>query len=161
MVFVLVVYRVSYWDNNTTWKKTNLNTKKLCGMNYSIHQNILKELIYTNCGFFHLPNLDTMILSNVILHLKWDSRRMRPVKRGCLLLLGTRSHLQYARGSVLAHLFSLTCNSYTCVSRLIILWYLSHFIFNVGVFRPQQHIFFSFWINYSSQEPSTKRRSAR
>jgi hypothetical protein len=43
------------------------------------------------------------------------SQRVWPVDRGCLLLVGTWSHLWQVRGSVLAHLFIyLTCNSYLC-----------------------------------------------
>jgi hypothetical protein len=51
---------------------------------------------------------------------------MRPVDRGYSLLLGTWSHLRYIRGSVLTHLF-LWFVILTCLSRLITLWYLSHF----------------------------------
>jgi hypothetical protein len=55
------------------------------------------------------------------------SRRVWLVDRGCLLFLGTWSYLRYIRGSVLAHWF-LWFVILTCVSRLITLWYLSHFI---------------------------------
>jgi hypothetical protein len=48
------------------------------------------------------------------------------VDRECLLLLGAWSHLRYIRGSLLAHLF-LWLVIPTCFSRLITLWYLSHF----------------------------------
>jgi hypothetical protein len=49
------------------------------------------------------------------------------INRGCLLLLGTWSHLRYMQGSLLAHLF-LWYVIPTCVLRLITLWYPSHFI---------------------------------
>jgi hypothetical protein len=49
------------------------------------------------------------------------------IKYRCSLLLGTRSHLRYIRGFVLAHLF-LWLVIPTCLSRVITLWYLSHFI---------------------------------
>jgi hypothetical protein len=52
------------------------------------------------------------------------SRRVWSVDRGCLLFLCTWSHL---RGSVLANLF-LWLVIPTYVSKLITLWYLSHFI---------------------------------
>jgi hypothetical protein len=55
------------------------------------------------------------------------SRRVWSINRGCLLLLGTWSHLLYIRGYLLAHLF-LWLVTPTCVSRLITLWYLSHVI---------------------------------
>jgi hypothetical protein len=61
------------------------------------------------------------------------SRRVRPVGWGCLLLLGTWSHLQYFRGSVLAHLFIWLVIP-TWISRLIILRYLGHFIHKVILF---------------------------
>jgi hypothetical protein len=54
------------------------------------------------------------------------SPRVWPVVMGCLLLLGTWSNLRYVRGSVLAHLFIWLVFP-TCVSRLITLWYLSHY----------------------------------
>jgi hypothetical protein len=41
---------------------------------------------------------------SVYLVWKWSSRRMRPVDRGCLLLLGTLSgHLWYIQGSLYVH----------------------------------------------------------
>jgi hypothetical protein len=55
------------------------------------------------------------------------SRRVRPVGRGCLLLLGTWSHLRYFRRSVLAHLFIWLVIP-TWISRLITLRYLGHSI---------------------------------
>jgi hypothetical protein len=48
------------------------------------------------------------------------SRRMWPVYRGCLLLLGIWSHIRLVRGSVLAHLF-IWLVTRTCVSRMITL----------------------------------------
>jgi hypothetical protein len=55
------------------------------------------------------------------------SRRVWSINRGCLLLLGTWSHLRYIGGSVLTHLF-LWFVFPTCILRRITLWYLSHFI---------------------------------
>jgi hypothetical protein len=40
------------------------------------------------------------------------SWRVWSMNRGCLLLLGTWSHLRYVCWSMLAHLFYLTCNTY-------------------------------------------------
>jgi hypothetical protein len=73
--------------------------------------------------FFPLPNLDTLIMTH---GLKKGSRRVRPVSRGCLLLLGTWSYLWYFRGFVLAHLFIWLVIP-TWISKLITLWYLGHF----------------------------------
>jgi hypothetical protein len=53
---------------------------------------------------------------------------LRLVYKGCLVLPGTWSHLRYIRGSELAHFF-LWLVILACVSRLITLWYLSHFFF--------------------------------
>jgi hypothetical protein len=53
---------------------------------------------------------------------------MRPINRGYLLLLGTWSHLRYVHGSVLGHLFIWLVIP-TCISRLITLRYLGHFIY--------------------------------
>jgi hypothetical protein len=47
--------------------------------------------------------------------------------RGCLVILGTWSHLRYVRGSVLAHLFIWRVIP-TWISRLITLRYLGQFI---------------------------------
>jgi hypothetical protein len=55
------------------------------------------------------------------------SRQVWPVGRGCLLLLGTWSHLRYIWGSVLAHLFIWLVIP-TWISRLITLRYLGHFM---------------------------------
>jgi hypothetical protein len=59
------------------------------------------------------------------------SQRVWSINRGCLLLLGTWSHLWYIQRSVLAHLF-LWFVIPTCILRLITLWYLSHFIESNG-----------------------------
>jgi hypothetical protein len=50
---------------------------------------------------------------------------VRPVNKGCLLLLGTWSHPRYIRGSVLAHLFICLVIP-TWISRLFTLRYLGH-----------------------------------
>jgi hypothetical protein len=53
---------------------------------------------------FRLPNLDTLILTTDFRE-KWGSRRVRPVNRGCLLPLGTWTHLWYIQRFLFA-LFS-------------------------------------------------------
>jgi hypothetical protein len=53
------------------------------------------------------------------------------IYRGCLFLIGTWSHLQYIWGSMLAHLFLWSVIT-TCVSSLITLWYLGHFMYRNG-----------------------------
>jgi hypothetical protein len=75
-----------------------------------------------NSGVFRLSDFGYWFL-----HLIWGARRVRTVGRGCLLLLGTWSHLRYIRRSMLVHLFIWRVIP-TCVLRLITLWYLSHFI---------------------------------
>jgi hypothetical protein len=74
--------------------------------------------------------LSTMPLTadnSAFLIIQLGSRRVWPVDRGCLLLLGTWSHLWYIRGSLFAHLF-LWLVIIACDWRLITLWYSSHFI---------------------------------
>jgi hypothetical protein len=63
----------------------------------------------------------------IIMIMELGSRRVWSINRGCLLLLGTWSHLRYIRGSVLDQLF-LWLVIPTCFSRLITLWYLNHFM---------------------------------
>jgi hypothetical protein len=58
------------------------------------------------------------------------SRRVWSINRGCLLLLGTWSHIRYIRGSALAHLFFWLVFP-TWILRLITRWYRSHFIQSV------------------------------
>jgi hypothetical protein len=55
----------------------------------------------------------TLIWLMFILRLKWDSRRVGPVNRGCLFFLGTWPHLPYP-GVRVGPFISLTCNSYLC-----------------------------------------------
>jgi hypothetical protein len=77
-------------------------------------------------GLFHVPNFGHWFwLLNF--SIEWATRRMWPVSRGCLLLLGTWSHLWYFRGSVLAHLFIWLVIP-TWISRLINLRCLDHFM---------------------------------
>jgi hypothetical protein len=84
--------------------------------------------------------------------MKLGSRRVWPVDRGCLLLLGTWSHFRYIRGSVLAHLL-LWLVTPSCVSRLITLWYLNHFV----------RWFFASWISncflWHCRKPRSGQRS--
>jgi hypothetical protein len=75
-----------------------------------------------------IPGTLTLTADNsAFMIIELGSRRVWPVDRGCLLLLGTWSHLRNIRGSVLAHLF-LWLVIPTCVSKLITLWYLSQCI---------------------------------
>jgi dimeric dUTPase (all-alpha-NTP-PPase superfamily) len=69
-----------------------------------------------------------------------DSRRVWSINRGCLLLLGTWSHLRYIWGFVLAHLF-LWFVFPTCILRLITLWCLSHFIFHLKSSTPSYMVY--------------------
>jgi hypothetical protein len=64
------------------------------------------------------------IVMPFLTHWSW-LRRVWPVNRGCLLLLGTWSHLWYIQRSVYAH--SLICMSYRLM-RLITDRYFCHFI---------------------------------
>jgi hypothetical protein len=68
---------------------------------------------------------------------KLGSQRVWPVSKGCLLFLGSWPHLQYIKGIVFAHLFLLLVHP-SCVSKLIAVWYLGHFI---------HHSCFPFWMN--------------
>jgi hypothetical protein len=74
---------------------------------------------------FRLPNLDTDF-DKWFWGLQWDSRRVRPVNRECLLLLDTWSHLWFVRGSVLAHLFTLLVIPNLCFevdySKSLVFW---------------------------------------
>jgi hypothetical protein len=85
---------------------------------------------FTKCLTFFIP-----IFRPFLAH--WPWRRITSHHGGCdgsaghayILLLGTWSHLRYAdhtRASVLVHSF-LWLVIPTCVSRLITVWYLSHF----------------------------------
>jgi hypothetical protein len=67
--------------------------------------------------------------NSAFINIKLGSRRVWPVDRGCLLLLDTGSHFWHVWGLMFAHLF-LTCNIPPCVSRLITVWYFSHFTSN-------------------------------
>jgi hypothetical protein len=76
--------------------------------------------------------LTSTAVNSAFMVMELGSRRVWPVERGCLLLLGTCTHFRYVRGSVLAHLF-LCLLIPTCVSRLITLWYLGQFLKEVQV----------------------------
>jgi hypothetical protein len=78
-------------------------------------------------GLYNLVSQYNTSYNSAFMIMKLGSRRVWSINRGCLLLLGTWSHLRYIRGSVLAHLF-LWFVFPTCILRLITLWYLSHFI---------------------------------
>jgi hypothetical protein len=70
----------------------------------------------------HIFNIIAAISGNYLV-----SPPVWSIDRGCLLLLGTWSHLWYIRGSVLDHLF-LWFVFPTCILKQITLWYPSHFI---------------------------------
>jgi hypothetical protein len=57
------------------------------------------------------------------------SRGLWRVNMGCLFLLHTWSHLRYVQGFIFTQL-CLRHIIITCVSRLISIWHLSHFIFS-------------------------------
>jgi hypothetical protein len=53
-------------------------------------------------------------------NLKWGSRRVWPVRRGCSLLCGTRSHLRIRRRSVLPYTRFCNCLlDYNCVIHIV------------------------------------------
>jgi hypothetical protein len=87
---------------------------------------MLSDIFHTNSyTVLGTPTLTADNSAFTIMEL--SSRRVWQVGRGCLLLLGTWSHHRYIRGSVYAHLF-LWLVITACVSTLITLWCLNHFI---------------------------------
>jgi hypothetical protein len=74
----------------------DLDTELDCG--YSVY---LTGHTGFDCGLFRFPNLDTPILTFEISRLKWGTRQVWPVDRGCLLL-DTWSYFWFLQGSMFA-----------------------------------------------------------
>ena len=95
--------------------------------NYKLSlSHMLSDIFHTN-SYTALGTLTLTADNSALTTMDLGSRRVWPVNRGCLLILGTWSHLRYIRGSVLAHLFIWLVIP-TSISRLITLRYLGHFI---------------------------------
>jgi hypothetical protein len=105
----------STWSGHWFWPQvcpfTWLDTDFDCGF-----VRLLEVLILIADSSIYL--IWTQVFTTDLSVEKWGLRQVWPVDRGCLLLLGTWSHLRYVRGSVLAHLF-LWLVIPTCVSKLI------------------------------------------
>jgi hypothetical protein len=95
--------------------------------NYKLSlSHTLSDIFHTNSQTI-FGTLTSTADNSAFMIMELGSQWVWPVERGCLLFLGTWSHLRYIRGSVLAHLF-LWHVLHTCFSTLITLWYLRHFI---------------------------------
>jgi hypothetical protein len=72
--------------------------------------HMLYDIFDTN-RYTVLGTLTSTVDNSAFIIMELGSWRVWPVDKGCLLLLGTWSHLQYFRGSMVAHLF---LSSYLC-----------------------------------------------
>jgi hypothetical protein len=111
---------------------------KLYGRYSDLIHNYKRSLSHMVSNIFHSncqTALDTLTFTtdnSAFTIMELGSRRVRPVGRGRLLLLGTWSNLRYFWGSVLAHLF-IWLEIPTWILRLITLRYFNYFIYNYWI----------------------------